>query len=150
VHLLSSAEVQAVMETMREVVVLGTGLVQILPRAHGQGEMKPGSAAAAVGLRRAICSTFPAAAAGAVAATLIEQNASQYRCYGISLKCNNTVCMHIDQYRKYQNSFFYYLNENVLGSLNKNFPSIVMLKVNGFWLPNPPHTGITKYEEHKS
>jgi hypothetical protein len=96
------------METTREVVVLGTGLVQILPRAHGQGEMKPGSAAAAavVGWRRAICSTFPAAAAGAVAATLIgKQNGSQYGCYGISLKCKNTVCMHIYQYRKYQNSF---------------------------------------------
>jgi len=94
------------METMREVVVLGTGLVQILPRAHGQGEMKPGSAAAAVGLRRAICSTFPVAAAGAVAAILIgKQNGSQYGCYGISLKCNNTVCMHTYQYRKYQNSF---------------------------------------------
>ena len=81
------------METMREVVVLGTGLVQILPRAHGQGEMKPGSAAAAaVGLRRAICSTFPAVAAGVVAAILIrKQNGSQYGCYGISLKCNNTV-----------------------------------------------------------
>ena len=80
---------------MREVVVLGTGLVQILPRAHGQGEMKPDSAAAAaaaaaVGLRQAICSTFPAAAAGAVAATLIgKQNGTQYGCYGISLKCNN-------------------------------------------------------------
>jgi hypothetical protein len=83
VHLLSSAEVQGVMETMKEVVVLGIGLVQILPRAHGQGEMKPGSAAAAaaVGLRQAICSTFPAAAAaavaGAVVATLIgKQNGS--------------------------------------------------------------------------
>ena len=106
VHLLSSAGVQGVMETMREVVVLGTGLVQILPMAHGQGEMKPGSAAAAAGLRRAICSTFPAAAAGAVAATLIgKQKGSQYGCYGISLKCNNTFCMHIYQYRKYQNSF---------------------------------------------
>jgi hypothetical protein len=76
------------METMKEVVVLGIGLVQILPRAHGQGEMKPGSAAAAaaVGLRQAICSTFPAAAAavaGAVVATLIgKQNGSLYGCYG--------------------------------------------------------------------
>jgi hypothetical protein len=71
--LLSSAEVQGVMETTREVVVLGTGSVQTLPRAHDQGEMKPGSAAA-VGLRQAICSAFPAAAAaaaGVVAATLI-------------------------------------------------------------------------------
>jgi len=94
------------MEIMREVVVLGTGLVQILPRVHGQGEMKPGSAAAVVGWRQAICSTFPAAAAGAVAATLIgKQNGSQYGCYDISLKCKNTVCMHIYQYRKYQNSF---------------------------------------------
>ena len=105
-HLLSSAEVQGVMETMREVVVLGTGLVQIPPKAHGQGEMKPGSAAAAAaaaGLRQAICSTFPAAVAGAVAATLIgKQNGSQYGCYGISLKCNNTFCMHIYQNRKYQ------------------------------------------------
>jgi hypothetical protein len=61
------------METMMEVVALETGLVQLLQRAHGQGEMGLGSVAAAVGLTPAICSALlaAAAAADAAAATLV-------------------------------------------------------------------------------
>lgn len=56
-----------------EVVVLETGLVQLLQQAHDQGQMELGSvAAAAVGLTPAICSAL-LAAADAAAATLIEQ-----------------------------------------------------------------------------
>lgn len=59
---------------MEVVVVLETGLVQLLQQAHDQGETELGSvAAAAVGLTPAICSALLAAADAAAAATLIEK-----------------------------------------------------------------------------